>query len=234
PHVVVGHFGGEVFGRNSQGWEEVGQRARLNDAEFRLHHLGCVAAEQGGISFGSDSSESIFVHPTLEDVVREGFFGGPEFVPGLQPAKEADAFLNEFLFSRLEGKVALGEGDRLLPGVSVLGDQVAGIAGQHEVLDFALPALAVGDQFRDATKMMFRFVTRCLTRLNGPLNGSHEVFPTGIAERFLKIAGEPKFDPVVIRQGLSQRIKVALHAMNLFDVHKSTGLQVISGHLANK
>ena len=92
----------------------------------------------------------------------------------------------------------------------------------------------MGDHFRDATKMVFRFVTRCLTRLDGALNGSHEVFPTGIPERFLKIAGEPKLDAVVIWQDLSQRIQGTLQAMNLFDVHKITGLQAIFGHLAIK
>ena len=50
----------------------------------------------------------------------------------------------------------------------------------------ALSTLAVGDQFRDATKLMIRIITRCFTRVDGPLNGGHEVFPTGVTKGLLK------------------------------------------------
>jgi hypothetical protein len=36
--------------------------------------------------------------------------------------------------------------------------KVAGVACEHVVLDLPLSTLSVGDQFRDATKMMVRFV----------------------------------------------------------------------------
>ena len=82
--------------------------------------------------------------------------------------------------------------------------------------------------------MVFRIVTRCFTRLDGALDGGHEVFPAGVAERLLKIPGKPEFDAAVIRKGLGQRIKVALHAMNLIDVHKDTESKAMFGHLAIK
>ena len=70
----------------------------------------------------------------------------------------------QFLFASLDGEVALGKGDRFLTGVAALGDQVAGVACEHEVFDFPLSALAVGYQFRDATKMIRNIVTRCFLR----------------------------------------------------------------------
>jgi hypothetical protein len=94
--------------------------------------------------------------------------------------------------------------------------------GEHEVFDSTLSSASQGDHFRDATKMVFRFVTRCFTRLNDALNGCHEVFPVGISQGLLQIAGEPDFDDSVTRKSLSQRIEVALHAVGLFDVHKLT------------
>ena len=59
----------------------------------------------------------------------------------------------------------------------------------NEVLDGALPSLAVGDQFRDATKMMLRLVTGGLARLDGALDGGEEVLPAGVAEWFLQVSG---------------------------------------------
>jgi hypothetical protein len=69
---------------------------------------------------------------------------------------------HQFLFAGLDGEVALGEGDRFLTGVVVLGYQVAGVACEHDVFDFQLSALAMGDQFRDATKMIGDIVTSLL------------------------------------------------------------------------
>ena len=45
-HVVVGHFGGQVLGRNGQRGQKVGQRARLHDAVFVFHHLRGSVTEQ--------------------------------------------------------------------------------------------------------------------------------------------------------------------------------------------
>lgn len=108
------------------------------------------------------------------------------------------------------------------------------VMNEHEVIDFPPSAFPVGDQFRDATKMMFRFVTRCFRRLNGTLNRGHEVFPAGVSQGLLKVTGEPEFDVAVIGKSLGQRIKVALHAVNLLDVHKDTGLKAMFGNLAIK
>ena len=56
-----------------------------------------------------------------------------------------------------------------------------------------LASFPVGDQFRDATQMVFRLVASCLAGFYGLLDGSLEVFPAGIAEWFLEVAGKPEF-----------------------------------------
>lgn len=57
-------------------------------------------------------------------------------------------------------KVALGKGNGLLAWVTVLGNEVAGVAGEHEVVNGTLGSLARLDHFRDATKMIGSVVTR--------------------------------------------------------------------------
>lgn len=138
-----------------------------------------MPAEEGGIPLGSDAAKASVVHATLEDVVGQGFFRGSQLLPGFQAAHELHPLFDQLLLPRLQGKVALGKGDGLLPRVTVLGDEVAGVAGEHKVFDLALSALAVGDQFRDATKMVFRVVTSCFAGLYGALNGGLEVLPAG-------------------------------------------------------
>jgi hypothetical protein len=77
----------------------------------------------------------------------------------------------------------------------------------------------VGDQFRDATKMMPGLVTRCIAGLNGTLNCGEKVLPTGISEGFLQVAGKPEFQARFFRVKLHQLIKLALHFDDEVFVH---------------
>ncbi len=82
-----------------------------------------------------------------------------------------------------------------------------------------LSALAVGDQFRYATKMMPRIVTGCFAGLDGAMDGGEDVRPAGLAEGFLQVAGKPEFDAGIrcVRPG--QGIEVTLHSVDEFRIH---------------
>ena len=73
-HVVVGHFRGQVLGRNGQRGQKVGQRARLHDAVFVFHHLRGVATKQGRIPPGPNAAKPGIVHTALVDVLRQRLF----------------------------------------------------------------------------------------------------------------------------------------------------------------
>lgn len=73
---------------------------------------------------------------------------------------QAHAVFDQFLLAGLDGEVALGKGNCFLARVAVLGDQVAGVAGEHEIFDGAFGAAADLDDFRDVTKMILRVVAR--------------------------------------------------------------------------
>jgi len=62
------------------------------------------------------------------------------------------ALLDQFGAAGLDGKVGLGESDGLLSRVTVPGDQVAGIAGEHQLIHLALAAGAEVDHIVDITK----------------------------------------------------------------------------------
>ncbi len=67
--------------------------------------------------------------------------------------------------------------------------------------------------------MVFSFVTRGPAGLDGPLDGSEEVLPAGIAERLLKITGKPEFQVCFLGVRLSQLVKLALHFDDEVFVH---------------
>jgi hypothetical protein len=83
----------------------------------------------------------------------------------------------------------------------------------------ALPTLAVGDHFRDATKMVFRIITRCVARLDGPLNGGHEVFPAGVTKGLLKVPSEPEFQCLFFRMVLGKLVELDLQGDDSFGIH---------------
>ncbi len=57
-----------------------------------------------------------------------------QFFPGLHAFHQAQPLFNQLLFSRLYREVRLGESDGFFRWVAVLGDEIAGVAGQHNVL----------------------------------------------------------------------------------------------------
>jgi hypothetical protein len=103
--------------------------------------------------------------------------------------------------------------------IAVLGDEFARVAREPEVVDGAFRSAAEGDHFRDATKMVLGLVSHYLAGLDGALEGGKEVFPTGVAEGFLEIAGEPEFEIGFVGVGLDELVKLTLHADKEVFVH---------------
>ena len=67
---------------------------------------------------------------------------------------KAHPLLDQLLLSGLNCEVALGKCDGFFGWIAVLGNQLARIAGEHEVIDLPLSAFAERDHFREATKMI--------------------------------------------------------------------------------
>jgi len=101
---------------------------------------------------------------------------------------------DEFLPTGLDGEISLGEGDfGLFEGVAILGDQVAGIAGEGNFFDAALGAAADFDYFADIGKMVFPFFARTFVSVFGFFNGVQEIVSFGITQNGLQFAGAPAF-----------------------------------------
>lgn len=144
-----------------------------------------MAAKQGPIALGTNTAKTGIIHAPLVDILQQRLFGLFQLLPRLHPGLQLHSIFDQLLFSHLQRKIALG-------------NQVTGVAGEHEIIDLMLPTLAESDQFRDATKMIRNRATTGLTQLYGTIDRSLKVLPAGIAERGLQITGEPEFDPLGI------------------------------------
>ena len=54
--------------------------------------------------------------------------------------------------------------------------------------------------------------------LNGPVNGSHEVFPTCVSKWLLKVPGKPEFQALFFRVGLGEMVELDLQGDNAIGI----------------
>src|SRR3972149_3774724 len=151
---MVGDFSGEVLGSNRDRWKEVGKRTGFRNSKPVFHCLGGVASKEGGVTFRSNSPESLFVNASLIDVPGKLYFGFAQFLSGLETLMQLDTLLYDLLLPGLDGKVTLGKGNLIFSGVSILGNQVAGIASEHNIINGSFCTGTDSDHFRDVTKMV--------------------------------------------------------------------------------
>jgi hypothetical protein len=76
----------------------------------------------------------------LKNHVGKLFFSGSELFPGGDAFGIEQALLDQLGTAGLHREVGLRERYFLLFGVAVLGDEVAGLAGEHEVVHLTLAA----------------------------------------------------------------------------------------------
>lgn len=139
------------------------------------------------------------------------FLGGFEklFVPVCDLLTSVETFffaghtVELLLAESLDVEIALSEGDGLFGGVTVLGDEVAGIAREAVVRNIAFGAFPCWDHFPDFKKMIF-YVVICICRavferFFGAVDGFFEVFPFIVTEGLLKVSCAPEFVDGAVR-----------------------------------
>lgn len=127
------------------------------DINRRATFFTSSAAEERGISLAADSAKT-FVHlQPLKNDARQFLFRLGEFLPDADAFRFGHALLDYFLFPGLYREIGLCKGDGLLAGIAVLGDEVAGISGQADILDFTTGPRPQVDHFAYMRKMVLGF-----------------------------------------------------------------------------
>ena len=112
-------------------------------------------------------------------------------------AKDVVVF-DQLLLSCLNGKIGLADGNHLFARVAVLNDEIAGIAGQHEIVNLSLCAAADCNHFADIGKMVFDGISAVLARFFCTFYHFRKTPPLGIFQYRLQLTGQPIFLTVCI------------------------------------
>ena len=99
------------------------------------HALRIRSAEEGLVALADDPAESGGVNAAFEQHTGERLLRQRQLSAGLHAFAFRDAPLDDLLPARLHREVVHREGDFRFARVAVLGDEVAGVAGQRDVLD---------------------------------------------------------------------------------------------------
>ena len=224
PRIEDGNFGGEILGLEDDRRREVGEGPVVRHFPLGLHGLGGFA-EEGLVALAADEGEGVVAAGLLVNDLGKFLLGGGEFVTRRDALGFQKALLDEFGPAGLNGEIGLGEGDFLLSGIAVLGDEVAGIAGEHEIVNLTLAAGAEINHFVDVNKMVLDGMTRDFTGGLGLGNGGVEVAPLIVTEQVLQVTGEPVFDATLGLLGAG--FEGAGECLDKFGVHRfmrATGL----------
>ena len=98
-----------------------------------FHGLGALA-EECLVALAANEGEVLMAPSLLKDGLGQFLFGGGELLAGGDALGFKEALLDQLRAAGLDGEVSLGKVDLLLPGIAILGDEVAGVAGEHDVI----------------------------------------------------------------------------------------------------
>ena len=144
------------IGLNICGLLASGLRGRVSNEPLALNTvitLGALA-EECLVARAANEGEVLMAPGLLKDELGQFLFGGGELLAGGDAHGFKEALLDQLRAAGLDGEVSLGKGDLLLPGIAILGDKVAGVAGEHDVINLTPGARADFDHFVDVNKMV--------------------------------------------------------------------------------
>lgn len=109
-----------------------------------------------------------------------------------------NSLLDDFSLARLNGKVRLRKGDLVFARIAILGDQIAGIAREHIILNGSLCSLSCCDHLSDVGKMILNCIACILTCYLCLFDNDCKIFPLIVAQQLLQIARIPKLDAILL------------------------------------
>ena len=207
--IEDGDFSGEILGFQNNGRCKIRQSPAFRHVPFVFHLFGGVA-EQGLIAFGSNHAEISVAAGLFVYHAGKLFFSAGKFRAGRYSLCFKNSLLDDFKFSGLNGKIGLGKGNFLFARVAVLGDEVAGVAGEHQIIygTFPLATGAAGDHFPDASAKWSRSMyvpatsQAVLALETTDLKLSH----CSIAKQVLKVASQPELNTVFCLPGVGFKV----------------------------
>ena len=129
----------------------------------------------------------------LVDQAGEDLFGLAQLAAGVEPLLVGEPLFDHLLAAGLHGEIRLGERDRVLRRVGILGDEVAGVAGEGDSRDTLRDVFAADVvDFIDRQEMVVGRVAGQLAGHDRLVDHLLEIGPADVAEHLLQVAGQPE------------------------------------------
>jgi len=103
-----------------------------------------------------------------------------------------------FLTAGLYSEIFLCLGDFGFSRVAVLGNEVAGEAGELVIVNHLNRTFTARDRFAGAGKVMLRAVARGFARSHGAFDRVFKAAPLAVAQQRLQVAGAPVFGTMLV------------------------------------
>lgn len=133
--VMDGYLRSKILSLQNNRRSEIGERSVVGYLPLRFHSLGAFS-EKGLVALAADKTKVPIATSLLVDDKREFLFGVGELSASRDPLGFKQALLDELSPTGLNGEIGLSKSDFLFPRVAILRNQVAGVTGEHHVLDY--------------------------------------------------------------------------------------------------
>lgn len=195
-YIHRSHFRCEIFCFNTDGREEICQRPIVGSTQLTFQQC-CIQMKQCPVTFGTDNTKSLVVHPTFVKNARQTVLSLCQLVTCHDTFMLQYSFLHKFSPPRLHRKIVLGKCHLWFARISILGNKVTGIASQYVVIHLTLSTFGKFYHFAGISKMISRLLSGIFTGRLGFLYDILKVTPLGITKQDGKFSCTPAFHPFV-------------------------------------
>ena len=180
-HIDTCHLRSEVFSLDAYSGKEIGKRTALWHPQLAFHHV-CVQTEESLVTLGTNDGKSLVIYSAFIQDTRKFSFCLLQFGSCFNSLNFQKSLLYQFCTTSLNSKISLCKSNLRLSWVTILCDQIASIAGEHNVIHFSLGTFCDVYHFADVSKMIRNRLSCISTCLFGFVNDITEITPLLIAK----------------------------------------------------
>jgi hypothetical protein len=166
--------------------------------ESTLHILGRMSPEKCPISTAAHSSKSMTIESAFVEEPREDLLCISETLACLDTLDLCISCFDELELPRRECEIAHRKCDLLFAWITVLCDEIAGIASEAIVIDPLYSSFSTLDWFVDASKVICWLLFGISTGKYSFFYGELKIAPSTVSEESLELARIPELYPIVI------------------------------------
>ena len=212
------HFSSKVLGLDTNGRQEIRQRTTCRNFILTLKQIR-IDIEQSVITLRTNHGKPLAINTAFKQDSRENLLRLSKLCASLNTFKFMNASFHNFCNTCLNSKVILCKRNFRLTRITVLCNQITGIASEHIIIYFTHSTLCKIDHFPDVRKMIIQRRSSILTSLFCLINNLLKIFPFAVSKQYSEFTSTPTFHSFVLACNLFKLIEQFLNFLRL---HKAS------------